>query len=97
MPIYHYECEVCTAAFEQIRPVSERNRPVACPDCGSERTRLCIVSIRIGREGKVKHRPRTPAEALAGAGVAGPGTKAGGSRSSVLHACSGPGCRVCGR
>lgn len=97
MPIYHYECETCTTDFEQIRPVSERNQPAACPDCGSKRTHLCIVSIHIGREGKVKHRSRTPAEALAGAGVAGPGTKVDGSRSSVLHACSGSGCRVCCR
>jgi hypothetical protein len=41
-------------------------------------------------------RPRSQVEQLTGAGVTGPGTRAGAGRSSVLHVCKGGNCSLCG-
>ena len=36
MPIYEYRCKKCDARFEAIRPVGDRGRGLACPECGAK-------------------------------------------------------------
>ncbi|MDE2089981.1 MAG: zinc ribbon domain-containing protein [Gammaproteobacteria bacterium] len=95
MPIYEYRCASCSGTFSALRAVAEHDAPIACPECGGAETRLMISRVARVRGAPGKRKPRTPQEALAGPRIAGPG-RDNTRRSSVLHACSGPGCRVCG-
>ena len=36
MPLYEYKCEKCETEFFELRNMSEREEPIACPDCGGE-------------------------------------------------------------
>ena len=36
MPIYEYVCLRCKTEFEVMRPFSEADKPVICPQCNSE-------------------------------------------------------------
>jgi|GEM_PF-2343671 len=38
MPTYDYECKECGKVFEVFRHLSELDRDVKCPNCGSEKT-----------------------------------------------------------
>jgi putative FmdB family regulatory protein len=42
MPIYEFECEECGARFEELVAAGGG---VACPGCGSERTRRLFSSV----------------------------------------------------
>lgn len=42
MPIYEYECEGCGARFEELVGAGSA---VACPECGSERTRRLYSTV----------------------------------------------------
>jgi putative FmdB family regulatory protein len=39
MPIYEYRCAECESKFEKIRSMSEKDSPLGCPSCGSEKSR----------------------------------------------------------
>jgi putative FmdB family regulatory protein len=43
VPIYEYECEGCGERFEEL--VAASAGAVACPECGSERTRRLISTV----------------------------------------------------
>ncbi len=43
MPIYEFECEECGAGFEEL--VAAGLSGIACPRCGSTRTRRLISSV----------------------------------------------------
>ncbi len=43
MPIYEFECEGCGARFEEL--VGTGAGAVACPECGSARTRRLMSSV----------------------------------------------------
>jgi putative FmdB family regulatory protein len=43
MPIYEFECEGCGACFEEL--VAAGTAALACPECGSERTRRLISAV----------------------------------------------------
>ncbi len=36
MPLYDYVCYACGSTFEKLRPMSDKDDDVRCPDCGSE-------------------------------------------------------------
>ncbi|MBL7120016.1 MAG: zinc ribbon domain-containing protein [Dehalococcoidia bacterium] len=40
MAIYEYLCPRCQTEFDLMRPMTEADRPAACPKCGSEGQRL---------------------------------------------------------
>lgn len=42
MPIYEFECKECGARFEELVAAEQ---PVACPQCGSERTRRLLSPV----------------------------------------------------
>jgi putative FmdB family regulatory protein len=42
MPIYEFECEECGARFEEL---AAAGATVACPQCGSERTRRLLSQV----------------------------------------------------
>jgi putative FmdB family regulatory protein len=43
MPIYEFECEECGDSFEELVP--SMAAAVACPSCGSDRTRKLISQV----------------------------------------------------
>ena len=43
MPIYEFECEECGVRFEEL--VAAADTPVACPACGSARTRRLLSNV----------------------------------------------------
>jgi putative FmdB family regulatory protein len=43
MPIYEFECDECGARFEEL--VAAGTAGVACPECGSARTRRLISAV----------------------------------------------------
>jgi putative FmdB family regulatory protein len=43
MPVYEFECEQCGRRFEEL--TSSDTRGLACPDCGSERTRRLLSPV----------------------------------------------------
>ncbi len=47
MPRYPYRCDVCGAAFERVRPMSESGAPADCPNGhpGARRTFGGVVAL----------------------------------------------------
>ena len=43
MPVYEFECEECGLRFEELAPSTTRT--LACPTCGSERTRRLLSPV----------------------------------------------------
>ena len=43
MPVYEFECEDCASRFEEL--VSSDTQALACPQCGSERTRRLLSTV----------------------------------------------------
>jgi putative FmdB family regulatory protein len=43
MPVYEFECEECSSRFEEL--TSSDTRSLACPECGSERTRRLLSPV----------------------------------------------------
>lgn len=43
MPIYEFECDECGERFEEL--TSSETRGLACPNCGSERTRRLLSQV----------------------------------------------------
>lgn len=39
MPIYEYVCKTCKKEFEAIRPMSEKDAPIACEKCGGKKVK----------------------------------------------------------
>lgn len=96
MPLYDYRCNDCGHVFEAIRPVAENTQAPPCPNCGSGNAALRITGFSGVTVSAGRFRAASPAQALAGAGVKGPGVTSPRSRNSVLHNCSGSNCRICG-
>ena len=46
MPTYDYDCPAC-GGFDAFRPLSERNEPVACPDCATASPRVFVTAPRL--------------------------------------------------
>ncbi|MEK6759105.1 MAG: zinc ribbon domain-containing protein [Deltaproteobacteria bacterium] len=40
MPIYEYECPSCSARFEELRKIAERDQLLRCTACGSNVVRV---------------------------------------------------------
>lgn len=94
MPLYDYLCNHCLTRSSSLRSIAARNDPQTCPAC---RQGVLLLQLSAPRRLFSKDGPSrtlTPQQALAGADVAGPGTRSR-SRNSVLHTCMGPGCSVC--
>jgi putative FmdB family regulatory protein len=52
MPIYEYFCTHCESPFEVLRPMSEADRPIACPRCtGADTRRKISLFAAVSREG----------------------------------------------
>jgi putative FmdB family regulatory protein len=43
MPVYEFECEECGGRFEEL--TSSDTRSLACPECGSGRTRRMLSPV----------------------------------------------------
>ena len=36
MPVYEYVCHKCDSRFDLLRPISQADSPVSCPQCHAE-------------------------------------------------------------
>ena len=36
MPLYEYKCKKCKLVFSELRKISEREKNIACPECGAD-------------------------------------------------------------
>ena len=48
MPLYSYVCYACGNSFEKLRRMSENDRDVRCPDCGSDRIERLLSTFATG-------------------------------------------------
>ena len=48
MPLYEYRCNDCTAVFEVLRPIAERELTVVCPGCESRSSMPLISRVSAG-------------------------------------------------
>lgn len=44
MPIYEYECNNCNTTFESVRSISDDDKDLKCPICGSSSVKK-ILSV----------------------------------------------------
>ncbi|MGB9710797.1 MAG: FmdB family zinc ribbon protein [Thermodesulfovibrio sp.] len=42
MPFYEYKCKECCVTFQVLKPMSKREEPEKCPNCGSLKTERLI-------------------------------------------------------
>jgi putative FmdB family regulatory protein len=69
MPSYEYECRQCGHAFETMRKVDERDKPLPCPKCASARVERKLSMYVTGRTAQAG--PGCPPERAAQCGNAG--------------------------
>lgn len=50
MPIYEYICQHCRKEFETLRPMTQKDAPLACENCGSRdvKRKLALVHAHNG-------------------------------------------------
>ena len=48
MPLYHYKCQNCTAAYDQFLKLADYKTPVPGPTCG--RTGKKVITAQIQRD-----------------------------------------------
>ncbi len=48
MPMYEYRCTACGETYEQLRRMSEADKDLVCPHCGSEQVERQISACSIG-------------------------------------------------
>lgn len=52
MPLYEYECQDCHEVFDELRRSEDREKPIACPECGGEgRVLISAFARRSGSSG----------------------------------------------
>jgi len=97
MPLYDLRCPACEGIFEKLLSVSAREAPLPCPYCATQvHAEAMLTGRNLTLNVKQRWTPGNRAEQLTGAAAAGPGTRAGAGRSSVLHVCKGGNCSLCG-
>ena len=50
MPMYEFRCDSCNTNFDERVSVSDRDRKIPCPKCGSTKTgrKLSVVGVGVG-------------------------------------------------
>lgn len=48
MPLYEYKCQDCGALYEQLRRMSEADKNLECPRCGSRRVQRQVSACAVG-------------------------------------------------
>jgi putative FmdB family regulatory protein len=72
MPLYEYRCNDCSAVFELLRPMADREIAAVCPSCESRASMPLISRVAV----------------RAGSGVAeGPATVGGGGGGCCGGSC----------
>lgn len=61
MPLYDYKCTVCDHVHEALRPVSDRDDDIACPECFNISVKVVSspAGINGGSHDGYRHRKRT--------------------------------------
>jgi len=52
MPLYEYVCQACNHPFETLRPFSQADQPIVCPNCGKTDARRQISLVNAVSAGK---------------------------------------------
>lgn len=45
MPLYEYSCPHCEIKFDKLRPFSQADAPIRCPECRGQDTRRLISNF----------------------------------------------------
>jgi putative FmdB family regulatory protein len=54
MPLYEYKCLDCETIFDALRGMADADKPIACPNCESERTgRQVSLFAAVGSAGVI--------------------------------------------
>jgi len=48
MPMYEYRCPDCGQSYEQLRRMSEADKDLECPNCGSPRPQRQVSKFACG-------------------------------------------------
>ena len=83
MPLYEYLCADCATPFEALRPMSESDKPMACPYCANSHARRLISTFAaISKDGGGS---RLVASSQGGGAGGGCGACGGGHCASCGH------------
>jgi putative FmdB family regulatory protein len=66
VPLYEYRCQSCSAVFELLRPVADRELAAVCPTCEG-RTTMPLIS-RVALHAAAPMGGPAPAPRLSGGG-----------------------------
>lgn len=47
MPLYEYRCQTCSATFDLLRPMADRQLAAVCPRCESRSTMPLISQVAL--------------------------------------------------
>ena len=79
MPLYEYRCNDCTATFEVLRPMGQRELSAVCPACESMASMPLISRVAASRpSGAGATATATTARASEGGGCCGGSCGCGG-------------------
>lgn len=51
MPMYEYSCNKCGKTFEKLVRISDRDKQINCPNCGSDETIRLLSLFGVGGSG----------------------------------------------
>jgi putative FmdB family regulatory protein len=51
MPMYEYRCDECSYLYEQLRRMSDADRDLECPKCGSKRVERQVSAFAMNGGG----------------------------------------------
>lgn len=51
MPLFDYHCAACSDDFTELRKGTEKDQPIDCPKCGSEKTHRQVSAFALGGGG----------------------------------------------
>jgi putative FmdB family regulatory protein len=88
MPTYDYRCEAC-GGFDALRSLSERNEPIACPDCGRVSPRVMAGAPRLALLERARHEPSRSGDYARLAHPAGCGCCSPGKRGATVKGANG--------
>lgn len=63
MPIFEYQCTVCSHRFSELRRGSEKDEDIGCPNCGSPKAERMVTGFAVGTGSAAKTPANCPSAA----------------------------------
>ena len=77
MPVYEYRCNDCTATFDVLRPMAERELAAICPACESRASMPLISRVAASGREWTSGTSDAPVSSTGGGGCCGGGCGCG--------------------